>query len=142
MTPLEKMLTRDEGLRLKPYRDTVGKLTIGIGRNLDDNGLRESEVIFMLKNDINQVIEELKSALPFFEKLSQVRKDILSNMCFNLGLTRLLKFKKTLAAIEKGDYKEASERMLHSKWASQVKSRAIRLSIMMQTNSYPPGIGE
>lgn len=125
-------LKRHEGLRLKPYRDMVGKLTIGYGRNLDDVGLRESEADQMLSNDVMGVYEQLLDALPWAAMLSAERQAVLVNMAFNLGLDGLLGFKNTLAAIRAGKYQEAASMMLESKWAQQVKGRATELASRMQ----------
>ena len=126
-------IIKDEGLRLKPYRDSVGKLTIGIGRNLDDVGISEQEARFMLENDIGNVYVALDRQLSWWRKLDGVRQGVLVNMCFNLGINGLLGFKKTLAAIQFGDYESAANGMLQSKWATQVGPRAVRISDMIKT---------
>lgn len=131
LNQLEKELKRDEDLRLKPYRDSVGKLTIGVGRNLDDNGIREDEAINMLRNDIQQSRQEL-APYHWYRMLDSRRKDVLINMHFNLGLPRLLTFKNMIAAIECGDYATAADEMLDSKWANQVGERAVRLARIMR----------
>lgn len=127
MDALTKQLIIDEGMRLKPYRDTVGKLTIGVGRNLDDNGISEDEALVMLKNDIDQAFDEL-SQFDWFNSLKPVKQDALVNMCFNLGLPRLLSFKRMIAALEAGDYQTAADEALDSKWAVQVGERANRIA--------------
>lgn len=134
--PLVEMIKRHEGLRLNPYRCTSGKLTIGYGRNLEDKGISEKEALILLENDLNDVIASLYKYIPWFFKLDVVRQDVLTNMCFNLGIHGLLQFKKTLRAIQDGDYDKAADEMLDSKWAEQVKSRAMELSRMMRTGQY------
>lgn len=123
---------RDEGVRLKPYRDTVGKLTIGTGRNLDDVGISIDENDYLLMNDISRVERELDQYLPWWRGLDAVRQRVLANMCFNLGIAGLLGFKQTLQFIQSGQYEAAASAMLASKWASQVKQRAVRLADMMR----------
>lgn len=125
-------LHRDEGLRKKPYRDTVGKLTIGVGRNLDDVGLALDEIELMLDNDIKRAEEMMLKSLPWAAGLDEARKAVLINMCFNLGIVGLLGFKRTLAAIKRGDYLQASVDMVQSKWAGQVGDRARRLAQQMR----------
>ena len=125
-------LIRDEGLRLKPYRDTVGKLTIGIGRNLDDVGISEHEAIAMLNSDIERTWADLDRIAPWWQGLDDVRKRVLLNMAFNLGIGGLAKFKNTLAAVKEGRYADAADEMLASKWANQVGDRATRLAAMMR----------
>ncbi len=125
-------LRRDEGERLKPYRDTVGKLTIGIGRNLDDVGISAEESAFLLANDIAKVEKQLDERLPWWRTLSINRQRVLINMAFNMGIFGLLGFKNTLAFVQAGDYARAADNMLISKWAKQVKGRAVRLAELMR----------
>jgi len=126
-------LIRDEGLRLKPYRDTVGKLTIGIGRNLDDRGISRDEAMTLLQNDIDAHLREVKAALPWLVSLDEVRQRVLVNMAFNLGVPKLLEFRNTLQAIANGDWKKAAAGMRASLWAKQVGQRAERLARMMES---------
>lgn len=136
---LINQLKRHEGFRSKPYRCTAGKLTIGIGRNLDDKGISEDEAYIMLLSDISDATNDLIKAKPqVWERLNDdsVRQCVLINMTFNLGISRLLKFKKMWAAIEAGDYAEAADEMLDSRWAAQVGERALELSDMMRTGIY------
>ena len=129
---LKQELKIDEGIRNKPYVDTVGKTTIGVGRNLTDVGLSNEEVDYLLNNDINKASKQLFEALPWVVNLSDVRQRALVNMAFNLGIKGLLGFINTLNLIQNGKYEEASEAMLKSKWASQVGARAKRLSLMIK----------
>ena len=134
MKLIEQMLIIDEGIRLKPYRDTVGKLTIGVGRNLEDIGITEEEALFLLDNDIKKAKEDVKKVFgEVYYELDPVRKSVLINMMFNLGLPRFLTFKKFIQAVKEKDFIKASQEMLDSKWANQVKDRAKRLSFMMRT---------
>jgi len=134
-TYLAGQLVRHEGLRLYPYRCTKGKLTIGVGRNIEDNGINREEALFMLENDIERSRKELENNLPWFSKLNEVRQDVLINMCFNMGITALLEFKKTIEYIEAGDFDSASVEMLDSKWAREDvgESRSSELSQQMKT---------
>ena len=125
---LAKDLLRDEGLRLKPYRCTAGKLTIGVGRNLDDRGLTEPEALLLLDNDIQACWTQLEVGLPWITTAPEAVQEVLTNMCFNLGVHGLLKFKKTLGFLQTGDYQDAAAEMLRSDWASQVGPRADRLA--------------
>ena len=133
MDRIKEQLVRHEGLRLKPYRCTAGKLTIGIGRNLDDCGISQSEAYVMLINDIMNCEKQLQAKIPdIYNGLDEVRKSVLLNMCFNLGIKGLLGFKNTLAYIGAGDWERAANGMLASKWAKQVGMRAIELSELMR----------
>ncbi|ARP89835.1 lysozyme [Bordetella genomosp. 9] len=132
LATLQAELMRDEGERLKPYRDTVGKLTIGIGRNLDDVGISHDEALMLLANDIVRAERWLDRNLPWWGSLDGVRQRVMVNMAFNLG-GRLLTFKNTLAAVQRRDWKAAHDGMLDSLWARQVGQRANRLAHMMLT---------
>lgn len=133
---LTDMLVDHEGMRRKPYRCTAGKLTIGVGRNLDDRGISPDEAMYMLANDIKDSRRELSAAFPWFDKLDEVRQAVLIDMCVNLGLSRLQGFRNTLALIGVGKYEAAAQEMLNSKWAEQVGRRAQRLSRMMATGRW------
>jgi lysozyme len=127
-----QQLPIDEGVRNKPYRDTVGKLTIGVGRNLDDVGLSSDEIMLLLKNDIARADQAIKTICLSFDHLSDARKAVLVNMCFNMGVTRLSGFVNMLGAIHEGKFDEAADQMLASKWAQQVGDRAKRLADAMR----------
>lgn len=129
---LRAELIRDEGVKLKPYRDTVGKLTIGVGRNLDDVGITQVEAARMLDADIQRTMAALDSALPWWRNLDEVRGRVLVNMAFNLGVAGLLGFKHTLADMQAGNYALTAAGMRASKWARQVGERAERLAVLME----------
>ncbi len=149
---LRAELIRDEGLRLKTYRCTAGKLSIGVGRNLDDVGLRPEErallkitmdsvktkginrdqAMALLDSDIDACLDQIERKLPWAAKLDEVRLRVIVNMCFNMGIRTLLTFKNTLRQIETGQYAKAADNMLMSLWARQVGNRAIRLANLMR----------
>ncbi len=133
---IEDQLIRDEALRLKPYRDSVGKLTIGVGRNLDDVGISQDEAMTLLQNDIEHASAVLRTRLPWTISIDEVRRAALVNMCFNMGIGGLLGFRKFLAALESGDYKSAAAEMMDSTWYKQVGDRAHRLSIQIETGEW------
>lgn len=130
-----QQLRLHEGERLKPYRCTAGKLTIGVGRNLEDRGITAEESAYLLNNDIEREWKALKTALPWVTGLNDVRQRVLLDMAFNLGIDGLLQFKNTLATVQRGDYERAASMMLDSLWARQVKGRATRLAEMMKTGT-------
>ena len=130
------MLIRHEGLRLKPYRDAKSKLTIGVGRNLDDVGITRAEALMLLDNDITTVQRDAKRAFPWFAGLDPVRKDVVLDMVFNLGLPGFRRFKKTIASIRAGDWENEAREMLKSRWANEVGKRATELAAMMERGKY------
>jgi lysozyme len=123
-----EQLARDEGCRLKPYLDTVGKTTIGIGRNLTDVGITIEEAHYLLSNDVARADRDVSRLIPWSAGLDGVRQAVLINLCFNVGIGKLLTFKKMLAAMEVGDWTTAASEMLSSKYASDVGDRAKRLA--------------
>mgnify|MGYP001582168379 FL=1 len=137
MTDLIKQLQIDEGSRKNthgnhiPYKDTVGKTTLGYGRNIEDIGISEDEAMYLLRNDIARCRYECEIHIPIFKALNEVRQNVLINMCF-MGIGKVLEFKKMLTALEAGDFKQASKEMLDSLWAKQVGDRAYRLSRQME----------
>jgi len=132
MRSIEEQLILHEGMRLKPYYCTADKLTIGVGRNLEDRGITEQEARMMLRNDIAEIGEWVKR-FDWYSKLNNVRKKVIIDMVFNLGKRGFLSFQRTIGHIEEGDYTAAADEMLHSRWAEQVGQRAERLSKMMLT---------
>lgn len=129
---LKNRVIRHEGLRLKPYRCTAGKLTIGVGRNLDDNGISETEALYLLENDLERCRQSCLQAFPWYGELDEARQGVLVEMCFNLGLTRLKGFSKMLKALELKNYALAAQEMRSSHWAQQVGKRADTLAGMME----------
>lgn len=131
-----ELIKKHEDERLKPYLCTAGKTTIGVGRNLDDNGIRQDESDLMLSNDLKECESVLESRMDHWSALSEVRQAVLINMVFNLGWPRFSKFKKCIAAVNDGYFDRAAAEMLDSRWARQVGNRAIELSEMMKTNNW------
>jgi len=127
ISKLIPMIKRHEGFRLKPYRCTAGKLTIGYGRNLDDVGINETEAEFLLLSDVREATDSAQDIFPEILKYSQNRQMALINMCFNLGKTRLKQFKRMIAAIEKGSWGAAADEAIDSRWYKQVGIRAVEL---------------
>jgi len=123
-----KDLSRDEGVRLAPYKDIVGKLTIGIGRNLDDMGITLDEAQYLLNTDITRTITEAERLWPWLGSLDEPRLRACLNMVFNLGTTKFGTFGKLHAALKAGDWQLAHDEALNSKWATQVGARAERIA--------------
>lgn len=128
LTLMKSELTRDEGVRLKPYIDTAGKLTIGIGRNLDDVGVTAAEADFLLTNDVVNSMQTLDMALPWWKDLSEVRQRALLNMMFNMGWHTLMEFKDMLFALKTSDWEKAAQEARNSIWAREVGDRAERIA--------------
>lgn len=131
-----QLIAREEGGRLRPYRCTAGKLTIGYGRNLEDKGISQHEADFLFQNDLDETQRALLQALPWVSELDEVRQAVLMSMAFQLGIFGLLKFEQTLSAIQAKNFDEAARRMLQSLWAKQTPTRARRHAIMMRKGQW------
>ena len=145
MLDMEEIINRlvlHEGIKLKPYKCPAGYLSIGVGRNLITNPLTKIEkqvvgdlsqgityemAMYLLRHDIKRVLEECRNSFSFWKNIDSERKYALFDMCFNLGLYRLLKFKKMLEAFKIGDYQGAAKECLNSKYAIDVGKRAERI---------------
>lgn len=135
---LKHDIARNKDVRFKPtVRFKPAGLSnclgyINYGRDLETVGISEAEAMMMLRNDIARVKQELKDRVIFYLSLSEKRQEVLINMCFNLGINRLLKFKRMFAAIDRADYPEAGREMLDSRWARQVGNRSKELAEKMR----------
>ena len=150
-------LIAHEGLRLQVYKDTLGIDTIGIGRNLEDRGITkeeldwmdipsmdavyeygitEADAMYLAKNDVQIVEEELVRAHPCVEELDSVRQLVLMDMAFNMGVPRLRKFTKMWNAVHEKKFDIAAKEMLDSRWAVQVKSRSTKLAHAMHHGEF------
>lgn len=135
---LREQLIMHEGLRLRPYRCTAGKLTLGIGRNIEDVGISKDEAMLLLRNDIEAAETSLAMAFPWFDNLNAVRQRALIDLRFNMGLGRLKTFRKALAAMATARWGDAALELLNSAWAKQVQpSRRDRIVRMIQTGADP-----
>lgn len=136
VSSLVEQLYRDEGCRLTPYRDSVGKLTIGVGRNLDDVGIRPDEAMILLQNDLQRAQADVLRELPWAYNLDLIRRAALTNMAFNMGIAGLLQFKHLLASMQAGKWEDAADAALNSKWAQQVGARASRLAEQIRSGKW------
>ena len=133
---LSEDLIRHEGFRSKPYKDTVGKLTIGIGRNIEDRGISRDEALYLLRSDIRLCEYDLDKNASWWREMEPIRQEVLLNMCFNMGWPTLSGFRNTLKYMRRGNYDKAADNMMKSKWARQVGYRAAELSNQMRTGRH------
>lgn len=123
---VRKRLIDEEGLKLKLYHCTAGKLTIGVGRNVEDRGITHDTAMQMLDEDIDICVGELEKNLSWFEDAPDKIQEVLIDLCFNMGINRLMGFVKTLHKLKTGAYKEAAVELLDSRYAASVPNRAKR----------------
>ena len=130
-----EQLKRDEGFSPTPYKCTEGFLTIGYGRNLENNPISEKEASDMLLKDVWKVFVPL-AEIGLVDKFDNPRQSVFINMAFQMGVSGLLKFKKTINYYQNGDYESCAKEMLDSKWAKQTPNRANRLSEQMRSGEW------
>lgn len=131
---LKAHLVRDESMELKLYRCTAGKLSIGVGRNLEDRGINEREAMFLLGNDIAGTLADLDRNIPWWRATPEPVQLALANMCFNLGWPKLVQFRRMLAALQAGNHDIAAAEALDSKWADDVgEGRAGRIADLIRS---------
>lgn len=133
VTKFRADLERDEGLKRLAYNDSRGVLTIGIGRNLRDNGITRTEALYLLDNDITEVCRRLDQFLPWWRTLDEPRSRALANMAFQMGVGGLMTFKKMLGALRQGFWQAAADEALDSAWAKQTPARAQRIAETFRT---------
>lgn len=136
MSKLIETLKRHEGVKDTLYKCTADKWTIGVGRNLEDVGLSEDEIDYLLQNDIERTKNLIERYMPWYSDLDEVRQEALINFVFNVGIGTAMKFKNAMAALEAHDYDTAAIEMLDSNWAKQVGNRAIEVTEMIKTGEY------
>ena len=134
---LRKQLALHEGSRNRIYRDTVGKMTVGVGRNLTDVPFSADEIHLMFINDLKRAQDGLDRITPWWRDLDPVRQRVLLDMCFNMGAGSLAAFVNTLKAVRERRFEDAAAGMEASKWYGQVGARAKRLVEMMRTGKLP-----
>lgn len=134
---LHQLLRAHEGYRRHPYLCTAGKLTIGIGRNLDDVGIDEIEALFLLDRDLQACLLDLQRIFPGFDDLAEARKHALTDLRFNVGPGGFRTFKRMIAAVSVCEFDKAAREMLASKWADQVGKRAEFDAKLMEFGYYP-----
>jgi lysozyme len=125
------LIVKHEGLRLKAYTCPAGKITIGVGRNLEDKGISEEEADFLLHNDIMECMADMPKIFWNWNHLNDEQKMAMIDMRFNLGPVRFRQFRNMIEAVKAGDFKKAAEEMRDSQWYKQVGKRADNLIKMM-----------
>ena len=135
MKELIEQLKRHEGVKTHVYLCPAGFETIGVGRNISESGLglTEDEIEYLLNNDIKRCSQELSDNFKWYLELNRARQYAMINLCFNLGLPTLLKFKNALKSMEAGLFDEAADHFLDSKWARQVGDRATEVTSTIRT---------
>ena len=128
---LARDLERDEGRERFLYPCTAGKLTVGVGHNIEDRGLPGPVIDLLLDLDIDIAVKDCER-FDWWERLSPNRQRAMVNMAFNLGQGKLIGFRRMLAALDRDDYRTAAKEMRDSQWAKQTGARAERLAVLME----------
>lgn len=138
MTENERHLTElNEDRRNKPYMDSVGKLTIGVGHNLTDVPLPDPVVDLLLEFDYAAAQAAVEARYSWYATLDPVRKAVLVDLAFNMGMQTLKGFKNSLAYFAAGDYEKAADNFMLSKWYRQVGVRGPRMMNMLRSGRWP-----
>ena len=117
-----------EGFRDRVYKDTLGIDTIGYGFAIKDLVIDEDIAEMILRRKLEKLVEDTNRRFSFLKDLPEEAQDVIYEMCYQLGITGVSKFKKTLAYLENFEYRMASKEMLDSRWAKQTPNRAKKLS--------------
>lgn len=125
-TALRREIVAVEGMKLSLYRCSAGKLSIGIGRNIEDRGISADEADLMFRNDIATIERELDRAVPWWRQIADGRRRALINMAM-MGVPRLLGFKRMLAALQAGNWAAAAAEARDSKWARDVQPDRVEM---------------
>jgi len=134
---LQNELIRDEGLRLTPYRDSLGYLTIGVGHLAqpgDYTKISKTDALSILETDIRIAELRLTNIFPTWRSLDEVRQRSFLNLTFNLGY-KLADFKRFLHAAKSGDWEKAADHLTQSRWFKQVKLRGPRIVHAIRTGT-------
>lgn len=128
ITSLQTDLILDEGVRTRPYKDSLGVLTIGIGHNLIDSGLCPEAITAQLTHDLNQASDNLHHLIPTWTELPFEAQRVLLNLSFNLG-SRLAHWPIFLRQMEERNFAGAAANLrANTVYVKQVGERANRLA--------------
>ena len=130
---IRQTLIKHEGMRLDLYQDHLGIYTIGVGHNIQERGITTRVAHMMLEEDIDVAIKDLQRNISYFDKLPACVQEALVNLSFNMGIPRLMQFKKTLAYLRNGEFESAADELLDSRYAEQVGRRALEIADMIRT---------
>ena len=136
MNKLIEQLKIHEGVKLKPYKCSAGKLTIGVGKNIEDNGITLEEAEYLLQNDIAEATRQLLHAFPWMGEFNDARISAMINFTFNVGIGTVKKFEKALTAMQEGNFELAADEMMDSRWARQVGNRAVEVTEQIRTGKW------
>lgn len=128
----EKTIRKDEGYRKFPYRDSRGILTIGIGWNLEANGLPDDIIEELFRRGFENAYRGARELCPSFDRLTLNRQMVLVSMVYQMGRLTVSGFKNFLRKLGEGDYAGAAAEMRDSRWFQQTPERAGRLARLME----------
>ena len=123
----------EEGYRASVYLDSLSKPTIGYGFLIDSLELQEDICQLILMRKLEKLIKNIKFNFKWFDDMPEKVQDVIINMCYQLGVSGVSKFKKTIQFIKNKQWEKASVEMLDSKWFFQTPQRAKRLSAIVKS---------
>lgn len=136
MQMLQQELEEDEGRRNKPYADTLGLTSIGIGRNLTGRGISDDEIDYLFHNDVELCADIMDRNIPWWRTLPPTKQRVMINLCF-MGWASFSQFHKFLTYMQVGRWIDASHELENSKWYQQVRSRGPRVIARLLQGEFP-----
>ena len=121
-------IKQHEGYRSKVYKDSLGIDTIGYGFAIKDLELDEDICDIILDRKIKELATRVNRTFSWYRYMPQTIRDVVMNMCYQLGVGGFSKFRKTISFLQNKQFHDASEEMLDSLWARQTPNRAKELS--------------
>ena len=136
-----KILVRHEGIRSEPYVCPAGRLSIGIGRNLEDVGLADDEIQYLFLNDLKTANRTARHLFgKEFDHLDPVRRAAIYDLSFNMGQTRLAQFTNFRGSVDVHDWMEAGKHLCDSNYARQLPKRSKRIRHMIEKGTMPDDV--
>lgn len=127
LAQMQSDLITDEGERLRPYVDTTGNITVGVGRNLSVNGISSAEATILLLNDIATAAANLDAGMPWWRTLPEPQQRVMANLMFNLGPVRFAEFTTFLGFMKEQKFPSAAADLATTLWFKQVGARGPRM---------------
>ena len=128
MSKLVDSIKQHEGYVPTVYKDSLGIDTIGYGFAIKDLELDKDICDIILERKLKDLIVKIRSKFQWYSYMPLEIQDIITEMCYQLGVYGFSRFKKTIAYLQNKQWEEASVEMLDSRWAEQTPNRAKEMS--------------
>lgn len=132
---VKKRLIQEEGKKHFPYTCSANRLSIGVGRNIQDRGISDVTIDQMLDEDIDICVGELRQNISWFDNAPSGIQDVLIDLAFNMGVPKLMTFVKTLELLRTSQYDKAADELLRSRYAATLPERSGRNANMIRSHA-------